>query len=104
MSLVAHRFGRVEFKVSNICFYFFKCTCLKKNTTNILAISMIDRVINVMELHSVPNKNLLAVARKVDSQWLCRCPRSLEIIFDNGNEFLGLEFKELISSHGIYPK
>ena len=30
MSLVAHRFGRVEFRISNICFDFFKRACLKK--------------------------------------------------------------------------
>ena len=43
MSLVAHRFGRVEFKVSNICFYFFKCTCLKKTTTNIRNLTLPNR-------------------------------------------------------------
>ena len=32
--LVAHRFGQVEFRISNIWFDFFKCTCLKKTTTN----------------------------------------------------------------------
>ena len=34
-SLVAHRFGHVEFGKSNICFDFFKCACLKKTTINI---------------------------------------------------------------------
>ena len=38
MSLVAHRFGRVEFRLSNICFDFFKCVCLKKTTTKIFEI------------------------------------------------------------------
>ena len=33
MSLVAHRFGSVGFRFSNICFDFFKCVCLKKTTT-----------------------------------------------------------------------
>ena len=31
MSLVAHRFGRYEFGISNICFDFFQVGCLKKN-------------------------------------------------------------------------
>ena len=35
MCLVAHWFGRVKFRILNIYFDFFKCTCLKKTTTNI---------------------------------------------------------------------
>ena len=35
MSLVAHRFRGVEFRISKICFDFFKCSCLKKTTENI---------------------------------------------------------------------
>ena len=35
MSLAPLRFGRVEFRISNNCFDFFKCACLKKTTTNI---------------------------------------------------------------------
>ena len=35
MFLVVHQFGRVEFRNSNICFDFFKCTCLKETTTDI---------------------------------------------------------------------
>ena len=31
MSLVAHGFGRVEFRISNICSDFFKCTHMKRN-------------------------------------------------------------------------
>ena len=32
---LAHRFGHVEFRMSNVYFDFFKCNCLKKTTINI---------------------------------------------------------------------
>ena len=35
LSLVAHRFGHVEFRISNTCFDVFKCACLKETTRNI---------------------------------------------------------------------
>ena len=44
----------------------------------------------------MPNKKRFTAARKVDSQWFYRYPRPLNVMFHNGSEFLGLEFKELL--------
>ena len=46
-------------------------------------------------------KSAFYIAKKVDSAWLCRYPRPDSIIFDNGGEFTGREFQELLCSYGI---
>jgi Integrase core domain len=43
------------------------------------------------------------VAMQLDSVWLCRYPRPLRCIFDNGKEFVGNEFQELLQSYDIKP-
>ena len=62
---------------------------------------MIDPATNFIELHNIPNKRSYTASRKVDAQWLCCYPRPLQCIYDNDNEFLGKEFKELLDSYGI---
>jgi len=64
---------------------------------------MIDPSTNYIELHNMPNKKSYTAARKFDAQWLCRYPRPIKCVYDNGNEFLGFEFKELLESYGIDP-
>ena len=39
-----------------------------------------------------------------DKHWLCRYPRPRFVIYDNGSEFLGFEFQELITSYRIISK
>lgn len=41
------------------------------------------------------------VAVKFDQTYLCRYPRPLRCVHDNGKEFVGKEFQELLSSYGI---
>ena len=43
MSLVAHRFGHVEFRISNICFDFFMWAFLKKTTKYIQNLTRSNR-------------------------------------------------------------
>jgi transposase InsO family protein len=38
-----------------------------------------------------------------DGAWLCRYPQPKRVIFDNGGEFTGGEFQELLHSYGIQP-
>ena len=49
---------------------------------------MIDPATNFLELHSTPEMKSFRAAPKVDSQWLCLYPRPLNVMFDNGSEFL----------------
>ena len=37
-------------------------------------------------------------------EWLCRFPRPKQCGFDDGGEFVGGEFQELLASYGIEPK
>lgn len=62
---------------------------------------MIDPFTNFIELHNIHNKCSYTTARKVDAQWLCCYPHPTKYIYNNGNEFLGKEFKELLDSYGI---
>jgi transposase InsO family protein len=41
------------------------------------------------------------VAKKFDQVWLSRYPRPLRCIHDQGSEFIGFEFQELLDSYGI---
>ena len=40
-------------------------------------------------------------AKLFDTTWLCRYPRPKAVIFDNGKEFVGEEFQELLESYAI---
>jgi hypothetical protein len=40
-------------------------------------------------------------AKILDQTWFCRYPRPRRCISDNGNEFLGKEFQELLQSYGV---
>ena len=62
---------------------------------------MIDPTTNLLELHNINNKKAYTAARKVDAQWLCCFPRPLQCVYDNGKEFLGKEFAELLDSYSI---
>jgi transposase InsO family protein len=43
------------------------------------------------------------VALQLDRVWFSRYPRPLRCIFDNGSEFIGDEFQELLTSYGVKP-
>jgi hypothetical protein len=45
-----------------------------------------------------------SVATQFDINWLCRYLRPTEIGYDNGKEFIGEEFQELLLSYDITPK
>jgi len=42
------------------------------------------------------------VALAFDRSWLARYPRPLQVLHDNGSEFIGIEFQELLTSYGIH--
>ena len=79
---------------------------LKKGNVEIefLATTIIDPATCWPEFVLVHNKSAPAAANALDNQWLCRYPRPVYCIHDNGNEFLGLEFQELLQSYGIISK
>jgi transposase InsO family protein len=75
----------------------------RTTTEQVKALTIIDKGTGWVEF--VPTVTFLSkhVAELFDSAWLCRYPRPSTITFDNGGEFVGSEFQELISSYGINP-
>ena len=69
-----------------------------------LALTAIDPVTCWPEFVLITNKSSYTTANAFDTQWLCRYPRPSFVIHDNGNEFTGLEFQELLQSYGIISK
>jgi hypothetical protein len=69
----------------------------------IQALTIIDKGTGWPELIAIHNKTSYHVAISFDSEWLCRYPRPYRVVYDNGAEFTGQEFQELLESYGIKP-
>ena len=70
----------------------------------ISALTMMDDATRWLEIIPISNKNCKEIAYLVDSEWFCRYPRPLICRHDNGGEFEGREFQELLQSYGIESK
>jgi hypothetical protein len=75
-----------------------------KTRYNIHVLTMVDACTNWTELSLIPTANSKTVAKQFDINWLCRYPRPTEVGYDNGKEFIGEEFQELLVSYDITPK
>lgn len=73
-----------------------------KYTIHIL--TMLDACTNWIELALIPTANSKSCAIRFDTDWLCRYPCPTEVGHDNGPEFIGEEFQELLISYGIKSK
>ncbi|KAL7477264.1 hypothetical protein ACHAW6_004570, partial [Cyclotella cf. meneghiniana] len=65
---------------------------------------MVDACTNWTELALIPTASSRVVATQFDMNWLCRYPRPTEVGYDNGKEFTGEEFQELLLSYDITAK
>ena len=67
---------------------------------------MIDPVTGWLEIVRYYNKIAITIANSVETMWLSRYPRPIEIMYDQGSEFIGHEFrKSLIEiEYGITEK
>ena len=70
-------------------------------TKDIEALTMVDKATTWPEIIMIKNKTSKHVSELFDNEWLCRYPRPARVIHDNGNEFIGNEFKEMLSSYGV---
>ena len=60
---------------------------------------MIDNVTKWFEIVSYDNKRAITIANLVETTWLYRYPRPIEITYDQGKEFIGHKFiKSLIET------
>ena len=66
--------------------------------------TMVDAGTNWCEFRLIPTANSLSCAAALDEEWLCRYPRPTECGHDNGPEFMGEEFQEMLASYDIKSK
>jgi hypothetical protein len=64
-------------------------------------LTIIDLSTHFMEIVALKNKESITVARSLNQVWLCRDPRPVDCLHDNGTEFVSTKFQELLQSYGI---
>ena len=67
----------------------------------LLCLTVMDLATRWIELIRLPCKDSDVVAMAFDREWLSRYPRPIRCIHDQGSEFMGEEFQEMLSSYGI---
>ena len=75
-----------------------------KKTAQIWSLTMIDEGSNWPEIAAINNIYTEEIATLVDDTWFARYPRPLYCIHDNGGEFIGSGFQELLDSYGVRAK
>jgi len=75
---------------------------IQNQKLDLLTIS--DACLGWVEFLVMKNKTAKHTAHLFDINWLCRYPRPRRVIYDNGSEFIGFEFQELLESYGIEPQ
>ena len=65
------------------------------------ALTCIDTVIGLPEIIPVDNTTSLSVAQAFEDNWLSQYPAPLRCIHDNGNEFLGPAFSQMLQRNRI---
>lgn len=65
------------------------------------ALVCIDPATNLSEIISLLNKESAYVALRFEDEWLSRYPRPLRCIHDNGTEFTGAAFQQMLNRNGI---
>ena len=66
------------------------------------ALTCVDPVTNLTEIVLLNNRSSSHVAEQFQNCWLARYPRPNRCIHDNGGEFMGWQFQELLQQAGIY--
>jgi transposase InsO family protein len=72
-----------------------------ENNLKFSALTMIDLVTNLVEIVRLSNKTAAHVAIQFENTWLSRYPRPLNVIHDQGGEFIGHEFQQRLYAHNI---
>jgi transposase InsO family protein len=68
------------------------------------ALTCIDPVTNLTELIRIENKTSEHIAQQFRNAWLSRYPRPVACVYDNGGEFTGFPFQDLLYRAAIQPK
>ena len=67
----------------------------------IFCLTMIDEASAWPEIMPIKNKQSKNIAELTDAEWFCRYPRPQYCLHDNGKEFIGDEFKEMLELYGV---
>ena len=70
-------------------------------TKEIKELIIVDRATACPEFEAAKRFTSACITEHFDSGWLCRYPRPVTVIRDNGGEFTDNEFQELLQSYGI---
>jgi hypothetical protein len=73
----------------------------KATIEKIQGLTIIDKATGWPEFIAIRNKTIYHIAILFDSEWLCCYPQPARVVYDNGNEFVGQEFQELLASYRI---
>lgn len=65
------------------------------------AVTIMDLATRWIEIAPIKDKTAATIAIVFDRWWLCRYPRPLYCVHDQGKEFTGAEFQELLKSNRI---
>jgi len=65
------------------------------------ALTIIDPVTNLTELVRIDNKTSPHVALMFENTWLSRYPKPMHCIYDQGGEFTGYAFQQVLERHRI---
>ncbi|KAG7361664.1 reverse transcriptase RNA-dependent DNA polymerase [Nitzschia inconspicua] len=68
------------------------------------ALTIIDMVTNLVEVVRIDNKTAAHVAMHFENSWLSKYPRPLNVIHDQGGEFIGEDFQHRLRIHGIHSR
>ena len=68
------------------------------------ALTIIDPVTNLIEIVRINNKTSENIAQQLSNVWLSRYPWPSRCIHDNGGEFIGHEFQNLLVQTGVESK
>ena len=66
----------------------------KKENIYLKAVTMIDPVTIWFEAVRYYDKREISIAKLVETAWVYRYPRPIEIMYDQGKEFIGHEFRK----------
>ena len=74
---------------------------LRRKEISFCALTTIDPVTNLMEVNRIRTKSAIECAEALENNWLARYPRPLKCVHDNGPEFVGQDFQDLLERAGI---
>ena len=65
------------------------------------ALTIIDMVTNLVEVVRLENKSSAHVALQFENTWLARYPLPQHCVYDQGGEFIGWPFQQVLMRHNI---